>query len=116
MKLYTKNNMPIPGKCRRISQHVIEVLLEGDLLPADDLIGFRLLRDNGELLFDSTGYDTVYREVGGGYQLSDDGSIYVPPAEPEEPIEPEPPEGDPLPTISERVSALEKTVYNAIGG
>lgn len=113
MKLYTKNNMPIPGGCRRISQHVIEVLLEGDLPPADDLIGFRLLRDNGDLLFDSAGYDTVYREVDGGYQLSDDGSVYVPPAEPEEPEEPQPP------TLEERKaekkaevgSACEQAIY-----
>ena len=116
MKLETIDGTPIIGSCRRITQHVIEVLLESELPSADDLIGFRLLRDNGDLLFDSSGYDTVYREIEGGYQLSDDGSVYVPPAEPEEPTEPEAPEGDPLPTISERVSALEKTVYNAIGG
>lgn len=85
MQLQKQDGAPITGICRRISQHVIEVLLEGDLLPAADLIGFRLLRDNGDLLFDSAGYDTVYREIEGGYQLSDDGSVYVPPAEPEEP-------------------------------
>ena len=88
MKLETIDGTPIIGSCRRITQHVIEVLLEGDLPPAADLMGFRLLRDNGDLLFDSAGYDTVYREVDGGYQLSDDGSVYTPPAKPEEPQPP----------------------------
>lgn len=113
MQLQKKDGTPIIGRCRRITQHVIEVLLEGDLLPAADLIGFRLLRDDGSLLFDSTGYDTVYREVAGGYHLSDDGSVYVPPAEPEEPEEPQPP------TLEERKaekkvevgSACEQAIY-----
>ena len=85
MQLQMQDGTPIAGSCQRITQHVIEVLLEGDLPPADDLMGFRLLRDDGSLLFNSTGYDTVYREVAGGYHLSDDSSVYVPPAEPGEP-------------------------------
>ena len=88
MQLQKQDGTPIAGSCRRISQHVIEVLLEGDLPPAADLMGFRLLRNNGDLLFDSTDYNTVYREVEGGYQLSDDGSVYTPPAKPEEPQPP----------------------------
>ena len=116
MQLQKKDGTPITGSCRRVTQHVIEVLLDGELPPADDLIGFRLLRDDGSLLFDSTGYDTVYREIEGGYQLSDDGSTYTPPPEPEEPVIPEEPAGESAPTIPERVSALEKVVYNNIGG
>lgn len=84
MQLQKQDGTPITGSCRRISQHVIE-LLTGNDLSAEELIGFRLLRDDGSLLFDSTGYDTVYREVAGGYHLSDDGSVYTPPAKPEEP-------------------------------
>lgn len=106
MKLETIDGTPIIGRCRRITQHVIEVLLESELPPADDLIGFRLLRDNGDLLFDSAGYDTVYREIEGGYQLSDDGSVYVPPAEPEEPEVEEP-------TLEERKERKKAEVGNA---
>lgn len=113
MQLQKQDGTPIAGSCRRISQHVIEVLLEGDLLPADDLVGFRLLRDNGELLFDSVGYDTVYREIEGGYQLSDDGSVYVPPAEPAEPAEPQPPslEERKAEKKAEVGSACEQAIY-----
>ena len=106
MQLQKQDGAPITGICRRISQHVIEVLLEGDLLPAADLIGFRLLRDDGDLLFDSEGYDTVYREIESGYQLSDDGSVYIPPAEPEEPEVEEP-------TLEERKERKRAEVGNA---
>ena len=66
---FTKN-----ATCRKISEHVVEVLgLE------QNISGFKLLRENGRLHGDYSAYTTLYRTVDGGFQYSDDGSVYVEP-------------------------------------
>lgn len=65
----------------KISPHVVQVI--GDI-PVKDK-GFTLSRDESEDDWDYRDYKTVYRQIDGGVQFSDDGSVYVAPPEPEEP-------------------------------
>ncbi len=65
----------------KISPHVVQVT--GDI-PVKDK-GFTLSRDESEDDWDYRDYKTVYRQIDGGVQFSDDGSVYVAPPEPEEP-------------------------------
>lgn len=70
----------------RISPHVVQILGE---LPFMDS-GFSLSRTGKKDNWNHPGYTTLYRTIDGGYQLSDDGSVYVAPPEPVQPPEPEP--------------------------
>ena len=70
----------------RISDHVIQLL--GDF-PAKAK-GFILSREGKEDNWDYSGFNTIYREIDGGVQFSDDGSVYVAPPEPEPEPDPEP--------------------------
>lgn len=70
----------------RISDHVVQLL--GDF-PAKAK-GFTLSREGKEDNWDYSGFNTIYREIDGGVQFSDDGSVYVAPPEPEPEPEPEP--------------------------
>ena len=80
----------------RHSEHVIEL---GGITDAPTT-GFTTWRMDGVTqLGDFSDYTTVYRTLDNAVQLSDDGSVYV------EPGEPEP--GEPQPTQEERIKALE---------
>lgn len=70
----------------RISDHVIQLL--GDF-PAKAK-GFTLSREGKEDNWDYSAFNTIYREIDGGVQFSDDGSVYVAPPEPEPEPDPEP--------------------------
>lgn len=70
----------------RISDHVIQLM--GDF-PAKAK-GFILSREGKEDNWDYSGFNTIYREIDGGVQFSDDGSVYVAPPEPEPEPDPEP--------------------------
>lgn len=70
----------------RISDHVVQLL--GDF-PAKAK-GFTLSREGKEDNWDYSGFNTIYREIDGGVQFSDDGSVYVAPPEPEPEPDPEP--------------------------
>ena len=70
----------------RISQHIVQII--GDI-PAKDK-GFTLSRDEAEDEWDYKNFKTVYRQIDGGVQFSDDGSVYVAPPEPEPVPEQEP--------------------------
>lgn len=84
--------------CRKISEHVVEVLgLE------QNISGFKLLRENGSIYGDYSAYTTLYRTVDGGFQYSDDGSVYV------EPV----PEPIPEPTLDD-VKAAKVAEMNTI--
>lgn len=89
----------IIGTVRRISEHVVEVL--GESLPESDaLFGFRILRDNGkDTLFDGSEYATLYQTIEGGYQLSNDGSVYT---------EPEPTADESIELTLDELKALKK--------
>ncbi len=91
----------------RISKHILQV--KGDF-PAKKK-GFVLYRmEDPDDLWDYTGFTTVYREIDGGIQFSDDGSIYVAPPEPEPTPEPEPYE----PTEEELAAMLEQNKKDKI--
>lgn len=70
----------------RISPHVVQVL--GELSFMDS--GFTLSRVGKNDTWDYSGYTTLYRTIDGGYQISDDGSVYVEPPKPDPIPEPEP--------------------------
>ena len=80
----------------RENKHVITLI--GDVPEAID--GFCTYRQNGQPLGDFTGYNTVYRKVDGGVQLSDDGSVWSEPERIEAPEQNEP-------TKEQRVAQLE---------
>lgn len=74
---------------KKISSHVIE--LRG---VEQNLSGFNVVKENGAVYGKYEDYTTLYREIQGGFLLSNDGSVYV---EPEPVPEPEPYE----PTLKE---------------
>ncbi len=98
----------------RISQHIVQII--GDI-PAKDK-GFTLSRDEAEDEWDYKNFKTVYRQIDGGVQFSDDGSVYVAPPEPEPVPEPEPY----VPTLEEIKAmklqeigmACEQTIYAGV--
>ena len=80
---------------RTVANNIVELM--GDF-PIKDT-GFTLSRAEHEDNWDYTGYTTVYREIEGGVQFSNDGSVYV---EPEQPSEPDTPDYEPyVPTLDE---------------
>ena len=80
---------------RTVANNIVELI--GDF-PIKDT-GFTLSRAEHEDNWDYTGYTTVYREIEGGVQFSNDGSVYV---EPEQPSEPDTPDYEPyVPTLDE---------------
>lgn len=82
MNIKLKSGAVIKGFCSTISLNIIEVTFNSNEYPSfNDLKEFKLLRNNGEILFDSKGYDTLYKTIGNGYLLSNDGSIYVEPSD-----------------------------------
>lgn len=87
----------------RISAHVVQVL---GTLPFKDT-GFTLSRPGKNDPWHYPGYTTLYREIEGGLQFSDDGSIYVEPVKPEPPKEPEPY----VPTLEEVKAAKKQEIY-----
>ena len=80
---------------RTVANNIVELI--GDF-PIKDT-GFTLSRAEHEDNWDYTGYTTVYREIEGGVQFSNDESVYV---EPEQPSEPDTPDYEPyVPTLDE---------------
>lgn len=87
---------------RTVSQNIVQII--GDF-PVKT-VGFTLSREGREDNWDYSGYTTVYREIDGGVQFSNDGSVYV------EPIPPTPPEPY-IPTLEE-VKAQKVTEMNSV--
>lgn len=84
---YLGEETKYPVAFKKISEHVVQVT--GNV-PVK-LNGFTLSRIvEDEWKPDYSKYNTVYREVRGGVQYSDDGSVYVAPPKPEPTPEPEP--------------------------
>lgn len=89
----------------KILPHVIQIL--GDFPIREE--GFTLSREGKEDNWDYSSYTTVYREVEGGVQFSDDGSVYIVPPEPEPVPEPEPY----VPTLDEVKEMKKQEIYAA---
>ena len=86
----------------RISPNVVQVL--GDL-PFSDA-GFTLSRPEKNDPWDYPEYTTLYREIEGGLQFSNNGSVYV------EPIRPDPvPEEPYIPTLEEVKASKKQEIY-----
>ncbi|MFR1346945.1 MAG: hypothetical protein ACLSBC_13095 [[Clostridium] scindens] len=71
------------AEVRRIGEHLIEI--KGNV--GKNTSGFHIKTDSGEIYGKYEDYTTLYREIEGGFVLSNDGSVY---AEPEPVPEPEP--------------------------
>lgn len=73
IKFLNENEIKI-FKILVISDNIIEVKnIE------QNLSGFKVYRENGDLLGDYSDYTTLYRVLEDGYQLSNDGSVYKEP-------------------------------------
>lgn len=70
---------------KKINQHILQIT--GDF-PVKEK-GFILSRDGHNDNWDYSQFKTIYREIEGGAQFSDDGSVYTAPVIPD-PVEPEP--------------------------
>lgn len=83
--LFLDSKTPVQGNVKRVSEHVIEIT--GVEI---NLSGFNIIKNTGSVFGKYENYTTLYREIENGFQLSNDGSVYVEPEpEPEpEPIEP----------------------------
>lgn len=90
--LFLNMDSPVTGNVKKISKHVVQVTgVE------QNLSGFHLVKkinDSLQVFGKYEDYTTLYRTVESGFQLSNDGSVYV---EPEPVPEPEPYE----PTLDE---------------
>ena len=71
-----------------ISSHVLEVVFTAGL--PDNYGDIQVYTAGGSQCSDLPGYDTVYQDEGQTVYLSNDGSVYTPPEEPEETPSPEP--------------------------
>ncbi len=71
-----------------VSAHVLQIVFAGDVPPAYGDV--QVYTAGGSQCSDLPGYGTVYRDEGQTIYLSDDGSVYQPPMEPEPAIPPEP--------------------------
>lgn len=92
---------------KKINQHIIQIM--GDF-PVKTK-GFILSRDGHNDNWDYSQFKTIYREIEGGAQFSNNGSVYI---APEPPIIPDPIEPDPyIPTLDE-VKAEKIASMNAI--
>lgn len=83
MKILLKNEKEIEGRCLEDGENRIVVTFTDGVPDPEEVTGFRIYRENGELLFDAAGFETVYKTLTNGYILSNDGSVYVPPTDPE---------------------------------
>ena len=91
-----------------VAEHVLQIIFADDVPEAwgGDI---QLYTDGDILATTLTGWTTVYRDEGQTVYLSDDGSVYVPPADPEPVTPPEPYE----PTLAELQAAKKQEISQA---
>jgi len=87
-----------------ISVHILQVVF-ADAIP-EEFGDIQVYTAGGIQCANLPGYDTIYRAEGKTVCLSDDSSVYTPPAEPEPVIPPEPY----MPTLEERQAAKKAEV------
>lgn len=88
----------------KIGTHIVQVT--GSLpVKAKGFICYR--EEDEEDIWDYTGYNTVYRQIEGGVQFSNDGSVYAAPPEPGSEPEPEPY----VPTLDEVKEMKKQEIY-----
>lgn len=100
--LFMDRKTPAKAVVKKLSEHTISILTDA----AKNVSGFHLITDAGDVYGKYEDYTTLYREIEGGFILSNDGSVYIDP----EPLpEPEP---MPEPTLQE-VQEAKVTEMNA---
>ena len=93
---------------RPTSEHVLQIIF-ADAVPVSWDGNIQIYTAGGILATTLTGWTTVYRDEGQTVYLSDDGSVYVPPADPEPVTPPEPYE----PTLVELQTAKKHEISQA---
>lgn len=91
-----------------VAEHVLQIIF-ADAVPDAWNGDIQLYTDGDVLATTLTGWNTVYRDEGQTVYLSDDGSVYVPPADPEPVTPPEPYE----PTLAELQTAKKQEISQA---
>lgn len=91
-----------------IAAHILQIVF-ADAVPESWSGDIELYTAGDVLATILTGWTTVYRDEGQTVYLSDDGSVYVPPADPEPVTPPEPYE----PTIAELQSSKKQEISQA---
>ena len=81
--LFLNTETPLKAEVKRLGEHLIQII--GDV--EKNTSGFHLINDVGSVYGKYEDFTTLYKEIEGGFVLSDDGSVYV---EPEPDPEPEP--------------------------
>lgn len=93
---------------RPTSEHVLQIVFTG-VVPGTWGGDIQVYTAGGILATTLTGWTTVYRDEGQTVYLSDDGSVYVPPADPEPVTPPEPY----VPTLAELQASKKQEVSQA---
>ena len=101
---YTGSNTLYDIIFKRISPNVLQI--KGDI-PFEDK-GFTVSREGKNDPWNYPEYTTLYREIEGGLQFSNDGSVYVEPQEPD--MVPEEPY---VPTLEEIKATKKQMIYSA---
>lgn len=115
MNIILKNEEITTGRCYPDGSNRVVLTFDGDVPTAEQLVEFKLANDVGNVFGSYRGYGTVYQTLENGYVLSNDGSVYEPPAEPD----PEPvyePTLDELKTakMQEVSAACEQTIAKGV--
>lgn len=76
--LFLDQSEPVEASVKKLGEHLIQI--SGTEI---NLSGFHLLNSAGNVFGKYDGFRTLYREEDGSYTLSNDGSVYVEPVEPE---------------------------------
>lgn len=80
--LFLDNTDTVEASVKKLGEHLIQI--SGTEV---NLSGFHLLNDAGSVFGKYDGFKTLYKENEDGYILSNDGSVYIEPVEPEpEPV------------------------------
>ena len=91
-----------------VAEHVLQIIF-ADAVPAFWNGDIQLYTDGDVLATTLTGWTTVYRNEGQTVYLSDDGSVYVPPTDPEPIAPPKPYE----PTLTELQASKKQEISQA---
>lgn len=107
---FLNQNSTVEGNVKKINNHVVQITGT-----EQNLSGFHLVTRNGAIWGKYEDYTTLYRTVDDGFQLSNNGSVYV---EPEPIPDPEPyePTLDEMKQqkINEVSAACKETIYSGV--
>lgn len=107
---FLNQNSTVEGNVKKINNHVVQITRADQ-----NLSGFHLVTRNGAIWGKYEDYTTLYRTVDDGFQLSNNGSVYVEP-EPIPDLEPYEPTLDEMKQqkINEVSAACKETIYSGV--